>query len=172
MFSLVHCMQSIHAFKADFSFLFYVGDEMSIIEKINDVAMWQQFLEHKQSNNNMSISEERAIVEFIEAEKYTYYYEQLENGDFPKSFPHKLVVNKEDSNKKRIVYSYEEEENIVLKFIAYNLYAFDYVFSKNTYAFRRGYGVKDAIWRLKGSVKFEEYYCYKADISNSLLESF
>ena len=64
-------MQSIHAFKADFSFLFYVGDEMSIIEKINDVAMWQQFLEHKQSNNNMSISEERAIVEFIEAEKYT-----------------------------------------------------------------------------------------------------
>ncbi|MBQ5917050.1 MAG: group II intron reverse transcriptase domain-containing protein [Lachnospiraceae bacterium] len=159
-------MQSIHAFKADFSFLFYVGDEMSIIEKINDVAMWQQFLEHKQSNNNMSISEERAIVEFIEAEKYTYYYEQLENGDFPKSFPHKLVVNKEDSNKKRIVYSYEEEENIVLKFIAYNLYAFDDVFSKNTYAFRRGYGVKDAIWRLKGSVKFEEYYCYKADISN------
>ena len=139
---------------------------MSIIEKINDVAMWKQFLEHKQSNNNMSVSEEKKIIEFIEAEKYTYYYEQLKSGDFPKSFPHKLVVNKEDSKKKRIVYSYKEDENIVLKFIAYNLYEFDDVFSHSTYAFRRGYGVKDAIWRLKGNVKFEEYYCYKADISN------
>ena len=73
-------MQSIDAFKADFSFLFCVGDEMSIIEKINDAAMWQQFLEHKQSNNNMSDSEEKAIIEFIENEKFTYYYEQLKNS--------------------------------------------------------------------------------------------
>ena len=139
---------------------------MSIIDEINNAMKWQMFLEHKQTNNNMSKDEELALIEFIEKKRFEYFYEQIKAGEFPKDFPHKLVVNKEDSNKKRIVYSYENEENIVLKFIAYNLYEFDDVFSKNTYAFRRGYGVKDAIWRLKGSEKFEEYYCYKADISN------
>ena len=139
---------------------------MSIIDEINNAAKWQMFLEHKQTNNNMSKDEELALIEFIEKKRFEYFYEQIKAGEFPKDFPHKLVVNKEDSTKKRIVYSYENEENIVLKFIAYNLYEFDDVFSKNTYAFRRGYGVKDAIWRLKGSEKFEEYYCYKADISN------
>lgn len=146
--------------------LFFKGDEMSIIDEIKKAEMWQQFLEHKLNNNNMTKDEENAITEFIKNKRYEYFYEQIKAGEFPKDFPHKLVVNKEDSNKKRIVYSYESEENIVLKFIAYNLYAFDDVFSKNTYAFRRGYGVKDAIWRLKGNEKFEEYYCYKADISN------
>ena len=139
---------------------------MSIIDEINNAMKWQMFLEHKKTNNNMSKDEELALIEFIEKKRFEYFYEQIKDGEFPKDFPHKLVVNKEDSNKKRIVYSYENEENIVLKFIAYNLYEFDDVFSKNTYAFRRGYGVKDAIWRLKGSEKFEEYYCYKADISN------
>ena len=149
-----------------FSFFIEKGDGMSIIDEINNAMKWQMFLEHKQTNNNMSKDEELALIEFIEKKRFEYFYEQIKAGEFPKDFPHKLVVNKEDSNKKRIVYSYENEENIVLKFIAYNLYEFDDVFSKNTYAFRRGYGVKDAIWRLKGSEKFEEYYCYKADISN------
>ena len=148
------------------SFFIEKGDGMSIIDEINNAAKWQMFLEHKQTNNNMSKDEEIVLIEFIEKKRFEYFYEQIKAGEFPKDFPHKLVVNKEDSNKKRIVYSYENEENIVLKFIAYNLYEFDDVFSKNTYAFRRGYGVKDAIWRLKGSEKFEEYYCYKADISN------
>ena len=148
------------------SFFIEKGDGMSIIDEINNAMKWQMFLEHKQTNNNMSKDEELALIEFIEKKRFEYFYEQIKAGEFPKDFPHKLVVNKEDSNKKRIVYSYENEENIVLKFIAYNLYEFDDVFSKNTYAFRRGYGVKDAIWRLKGSEKFEEYYCYKADISN------
>ena len=148
------------------SFFIEKGDGMSIIDEINNAAKWQMFLEHKKTNNNMSKDEELALIEFIEKKRFEYFYEQIKAGEFPKDFPHKLVVNKEDSNKKRIVYSYENEENIVLKFIAYNLYEFDDVFSKNTYAFRRGYGVKDAIWRLKGSEKFEEYYCYKADISN------
>lgn len=167
MFSLVHCVQSTHAFKAvSLSFFIKKGDEMSIIDEINNASKWQLFLEHKQSNNNMSKDEEQALIEFIENKRYEYYYEQIKNNNFPKDFPHKFIVNKEDSNKKRIVYSYEGEENIVLKFIAHNLYEFDDYFSKNTYAFRRGYGVKDAIRRLKGKEKFEEYYCYKADISN------
>ena len=148
------------------SFFIEKGDGMSIIDEINNAAKWQMFFKHKKTNNNMSKDEELALIEFIEKKRFEYFYEQIKAGEFPKDFPHKLVVNKEDSNKKRIVYSYENEENIVLKFIAYNLYEFDDVFSKNTYAFRRGYGVKDAIWRLKGSEKFEEYYCYKADISN------
>lgn len=139
---------------------------MSIIDEIDNATKWQMFLEHKQTNNNMSKDEEIVLIEFIHNKRFEYFYEQIKAGEFPKDFPHKFVVNKEDSNKKRIVYSYENEENIVLKFIAYNLYEFDDVFSKNTYAFRRGYGVKDAVRRLKGREKYEEYYCFKADISN------
>lgn len=139
---------------------------MAIIDSVNDYREWMEFLNYKQNNNSLTQNEEKSITEFIVGERYRDYYQLIKNSAFPSDYPQKIIVNKEGTNKKRIVYSFSEEENIVLKFIAYKLYHFDDIFSKGCYAFRRGYGVRDAIRKFRGNKIYAHKYCYKADISN------
>lgn len=139
---------------------------MSIIESINNRREWLDFLLYKQNNDSLTKSEENKLKDFIDGERYRYYYELIKRSEFPTDFPHKIIVNKEGTSKKRVVYSFDDEENIVLKFIAFNLYKFDEIFSDSCYSFRRGYGVRDAVRKLRGNKSYGEKYCFKADISN------
>lgn len=139
---------------------------MSILERINLKSAWEDFYDAKMKNDSFTFSEANKIKAFIDDEKYKEYYKLIHAGEFPKDFPEKRIVNKEGTKKKRIVYSYSEEDNIVFKFIAHNLYEFDSKFSKNCYAFRKGYGVKDAVRRFRTDKKYSRMYCFKADISN------
>lgn len=139
---------------------------MSIIDKINCREEWEDFFNYRINNHSLTKEEEKEIRNFIEEEKYYDYYKYIIAGRFPTDYPSKLIVNKEGTKKKRVVYSFGKEDSIIFKFIAYNLYEFDGEFSKNCYAFRRGYGVKDAIRRFRGNKNFANKYCYKADISN------
>lgn len=139
---------------------------MSILQKLQYEDEWNNFLLYKEQNNLLSKYEIEIIEKFISEKKYLDYYHMIQEDSFPESFPHKRIVNKEGSGKKRIVYSFDTEENIVLKFIAYQLSVFDNEFSKNCYAFRQGYGVKDAIRQFKGNKKFSKKYCLKIDIQN------
>ena len=139
---------------------------MSIIESINNRREGLDFLLYKQNNDSLTKSEENKLKDFIDGERYRYYYELIKRSEFPTDFPHKIIVNKEGTSKKRVVYSFDDEENIVLKFIAFNLYKFDEIFSDSCYSFRRGYGVRDAVRKLRGNKSYGEKYCFKADISN------
>ncbi len=139
---------------------------MSILEKIKYEDEWNNFLLYKQQNNFLSKYENELIESFISDKKYLVYYHLIQKGQFPSDFPRKKIVNKEGSDKKRIVYSFDTEENIVLKFIAHQLSIYDGEFCNNCYAFRHGYGVKDAIRQFKGNTKFSKKYCLKVDIKN------
>lgn len=139
---------------------------VSIIDRINSLEEWQTFLNFKISSKSLSISEEKELVKFIDNKRYEYYYDLIKDNNFPSDFPYKKIINKSGTDKKRIVYSFSNEENIVLKFIAFNLYQFDYYFNNNCYAFRRNYGVKDAIRKFKGNEEYAKKYCFKVDISN------
>ena len=139
---------------------------MSVIDKINDKKSWEEFYEFKKENKSFSKEEEQYIFEFIKEKKYSLYYKKILENSFPTDYPHKMVVNKEGTKKKRIVYTFNRDDNIIFKFIAYYLYVFDEIFGKNCYSFRRGYGAKDAIRKFRGNKKYSEKYCYKADISN------
>lgn len=139
---------------------------MGILEQVNNKNAWEDFYEAKIKNDSFTFSEAEKIRAFIDNERYKEYYKLITEGNFPKDFPSKRIVNKEGTKKKRIVYSYGEEDNIIFKFIAFNLYEFDDEFSRNCYAFRRGYGVRDAVKRFRGNRDFSRMYCFKADISN------
>ena len=139
---------------------------VSIIDRIKSLEEWQTFFNSKRSSKSLSISEEKELVKFIDNKRYEYYYDLIKDNNFPSAFPCKKIINKSGTDKKRIVYSFSNEENIVLKFIAFNLYQFDYYFNNNCYAFRRNYGVKDAIRKFKGNEEYAKKYCFKVDISN------
>lgn len=139
---------------------------MSIIAEIKQQKNWEDFLEYKESNRHLPKTEKEGIQKFIAEARYMHYAGLMEQGHFPASFPNKKIINKMGTDKKRIVYSFETEKNIVLKFIAYRLWAYDDYFSGNCYAFRKGYGVRDAVRRIRRCRKLRMKYCFKADISN------
>ena len=90
------------------------------------------------------------IIElFIESKKYLDLIGNIRKQDYIPPIPFKKEISKADTDKKRVIYSFEEDFNILLKGIAFYLYIFDGEFSDNCYAFRRSYGVKDAIRRIK-----------------------
>lgn len=139
---------------------------MSILDEISNHSEWQQFLEYKKEKQHLTGQEQTFIENFILQKRYLRYAELIKRERFPSDFPHKKIVNKEGTDKKRTVYSFGEDEALILRFIAYKLYVFDDMFERNCYAFRRGYGVKDAIRRFRGNIGYAGYYCFKADISN------
>lgn len=138
----------------------------SIIESIGIEEEWQDFLQYKIERGNISKNEEEAFKKFIEEKEYLKIKEMIDNGEFPGEYPRKSIINKEGTLKKRIVYTFSENINIALKFIAYKLYNFDGLFEYNCYAFRRNYGVSNALRRILRNPRLGEYYCLKADISN------
>lgn len=136
-----------------------------IIDSLRIEEQWQKFLNYKIEKNHISQYEIEEIQAYIKEKRYLEMYDQIMQGIFPKDVPEKKIVNKDGTTKKRIVYSFDHDSSITLKFIAYQLYAVDDYFADNCYAFRRKHGVAQAIRRLL-QLRVQEKYCLKVDIHN------
>lgn len=137
-----------------------------ILDEISNADNWKAFLQYKIDLQHLSKSDEEVYRNFINEKHFLKLSNAWLNGDFLSDFPEKHIINKISTNKKRVVYSYNSEENIMLKFIAWSLYRYDNYFAHNCYAFRRNYGVKNAINRLKYTKEIDKMFCLKIDIHN------
>lgn len=137
-----------------------------ILEEIGREEAWENFLQHKIEHQHLRAEEEGAIREFIEKKRYLPVYNAIMDGTFPEEYPVKKVINKEGVNKKRIVYSFLDDTSIAMKFIAHYLYCYDNLFSPNCYAFRRNYGVNQAMRRIIRHPDYGKKFCLKMDIHN------
>lgn len=137
-----------------------------IIQEAAIEENWISFLNYKIEKQHLSLAEEKEIRDFIKRKSYLALCEAWQRNAYPSDFPLKRTINKEGAKKKRIVYSFEGDQGIFLKFIAFYLYRYDYVFCDNCYAFRRGTGAGRVIRRLRSEPRVAESYCMKVDISN------
>ena len=81
--------------------------------------------------------------------------------------PRKSEISKMSTGKKRIVYTYAEGENWVLKLLTWLLQRkYDHLFAYNLYSFRPRKGVRDAVKRLTRTKNIRQMWSYKVDISN------
>lgn len=133
---------------------------------IDDDEVWLEFLQSRLETNYDTLEEKRVLKEFIENKKYKEITTKLKENNYTFSIPRKKEINKNHTNKKRVVYSYRFNEMIVLKYIAYNLYKYDYLFEQNLYSFRKNKSVKQAIDKLSKTRNLENIYGYKVDIKN------
>ncbi len=138
----------------------------SILEEAGYEEAWLSFINYKIEKQHLSKAEEEQIRDFIRRRAYESLCDDWKQGRYPSKLPTKRIVNKEGTNKKRVVYSFEGDEGIFLKFIAFHLYRYNELFCRNCYAFRRGYGVRDALRRLRSDKRVPGQYCLKIDISN------
>ena len=131
-----------------------------------DDLKWSSFLEYKTSRDFISKKEKDIFTNFIINKKYKTICKQIIMGTYSFSVPKKHLISKGHSSKKRAVYTFSDEEMIILKYIAFLLYEYDYLFSPNLYSFRNNSSVKNAIRNLSNIKNINKMYGYKIDISN------
>ena len=138
---------------------------MTILDRLSQRDTWESFYRYKCSLTG-STAFCRELRRFIDEEGYLPVCERIRRGE-PFPLPRKSVISKLDTQKKRIVYTYPEAENTVLKLLTYLLLReYDGLFSSGLYSFRPNRTAKDAIRRLTGTPNIDGMYSYKADISN------
>lgn len=139
---------------------------MSILEELKYDSTWIDFLNYKKEKNLLSKHELEEYEKCICEKKYTKIVDDILNGEYHFSFPQKKLVNKINKSKKRVVYTFNEDETMVLKVICFLLYRYDNKLMPNCYSFRKNMGVKQAIYNLMGNHKLDNMCSYKIDISN------
>ncbi|MBQ4072167.1 MAG: group II intron reverse transcriptase domain-containing protein [Clostridia bacterium] len=136
---------------------------MSLLHKLKDENYWEQFLQSKIESGHFSSREEKEFRDFIDNKKYLPIVEKiLSNESF--ALPKMVEINKRRTGKKRTVFIFNHEENMVLKLLAHLLHDYDHLFSDNLYSFRKNISVKTAIGTLLSSIKKSSLYSYKVDI--------
>ena len=138
---------------------------MGILERILQKEEWKKFYSSKLEHGHLSKKEEIDLKMFIENGEYTETALNILNGG-TFSPAQKILLNKAKNGKKRTVYTYNREENYILKLMAHLLHEYDGIFAPNLYSFRKEYGVKNAAKNILKTKNLGEYYVYKLDISN------
>jgi len=148
-----------------FSLCFLFGVFMSIIDKLFKKEIWDEFLNHKIQQGNISEKDIADFRDFIDNEEYIPVATQIKNKNVFWT-AQKNLINKTKAGRKRTVYTLKREENYVLKLMAYLLRDYDYLFSPNLYSFRKNSGVKKATEDVLKIKDLDGRYVYKVDISD------
>ena len=133
---------------------------------LQDDSKWNEFLEYKLSKEFIPKKEKKEFIDFINNRKYKNICTQILNSTYKFSIPKKHLISKGRSSKKRTVYTFNNDEMFILKYISYLLYEYDYLFSPNLYSFRKDSSVKNAIRNLSNIKNINKMNGYKVDISN------
>lgn len=139
---------------------------MSMLYELRDRGVWEAFLKSKIERRHLSEKEKEVWGSFISEEKYRSVTDRMLQSDYIFEPPAKISVNKSGTNKKRIVYSFSEEESMVLKLMSHLMYRYDYKISPRCFSFRRDSSAKEAITQILKMKNLDGKYCLKIDISN------
>ena len=75
--------------------------------------------------------------------------------------PQAIQINKKNTGKKRLVFVFEQDFNMVLKLLAHLLHKYDFLFADNLYSFRKNIGVKKAFADVVAKTKGAKIFSYK-----------
>ena len=136
-----------------------------MLEELSSPALWQAFYRYKSSRGLLTKREEQALTSYIAEGRYRAVAQRLAEGGNPFGHPTRRSIAKQGTARKRIVYTYAEDENWALKMVAYLLHQYDGLFCDNCYAFRQGTGARNAFLRF-ARTDLSNQWCFKADISD------
>lgn len=129
---------------------------MDILQSLYDEAEWYELIEYKCNHQHLPKKEEAMWRSYVSNKGYLALLHDITGHTneikevLHLPLPTKRKINKAGGTKKRVIYSFPEDFNRLLKMIAFKLYIYDDMFAPNCYAFRRGTGVKDAVLRVSG----------------------
>ncbi len=138
---------------------------MGILEQLLLEETWQRFYERKLVQDNLTDRDAQRLRAYIDRRAYVPMIGNILGGG---AFSHarRHEVNKTGTGRKRVVYSFGEEENILLKAVSFLLYRYDGLFAPNLFSFRRDYGVGRAVEHLRALPPEKRAWSYKIDVHN------
>lgn len=138
---------------------------MSLIDKLFEKSSWEKYYEYK-SGLRCSKRFKKELREYIDSERYLAYKDSVcSMTGLP--LASKAVISKMSSRKKRIIYKYPYDFNMLLKLLTYlTLRKYDHIYTPNLYSFRPGVCAKDAIMAICRTKDLHSLYSYKIDVSD------
>ncbi|MBR6487337.1 MAG: hypothetical protein IKT20_00340, partial [Clostridiales bacterium] len=138
---------------------------MSLIDKLFEKSSWEKYYEYK-SGLRCSKRFKKELREYIDSERYLAYKDSVcSMTGLP--LASKAVISKMSSRKKRTVYKYPYDFNMLLKLLTYlTLRKYDHIYTPNLYSFRPGVCAKDAIMAICRTKDLHSLYSYKIDVSD------
>ena len=130
-----------------------------------DKSSWERFYEYK-AGLRCSKRFKKELRDYIDSKSYMAYEQQIRTlSSLP--LPAKAVISKMSTQKKRTVYKYPYDFNMILKLLTYlTLRKYDHIYTNTLYSFRPGVCAKDAIMALCRSKDITKKYSYKIDVSD------
>lgn len=138
---------------------------MSILNRLSFKSEWEAFYKYKIDSGNLNKKDADALHAFIDNCEYLEIAQKIQNGG-GFSAPKKALINKHKAGKKRTVFTFNNDENYLLKLITFMLKKYDGIFAPNLYSFRKNKGVKAAVNALLKTPDINNRYVYKVDISD------
>ena len=139
---------------------------MSILELLGREETWAEYRDYKSAHSHMSNRELEELDRFIAEKRYTPVTDCMTQPGHGFSYPLRRVINKSGTRKKRVIYTFPEDETRVLKLLTWLLYRYDAKLSDSCFSFRRKVTAKDAVYRILQLPKLKERYGLKLDIHN------
>lgn len=136
---------------------------MDIYLMAHEASAWEIFYEDYVSNEHAYKVDIKNLRKYIDDKEYKNVLANYElNHVFP--LPKLIMLNKKGTEKKRAVFSFNDNVSWLLKFFGYFLHEYDDIFSDSLYSFRRERSVKTAVNRLLKQKDLQLKYGIKLDI--------
>lgn len=141
--------------------------DMEILQELEQENVWQQYLENVLHENPV---EWKKLQEYIAQKKYVPIVNNMKqvgkSGEEFTFIPRKVLLSKKGTDRKRVVYVYPYDVQVVLKVIAWKLHKYDNCFANNLFSFRKFVNAQTAVRYLREKQKEGDWYTYKLDIHN------
>lgn len=137
---------------------------MGLLDELSDASVWDEFRTYKSLHSHMSNREFRQLDDFIAERRYLAVTERLDEPDHGFSLPLRRTINKSGSRKKRVIYTFPEDQTYVLKLLTWLLYRYDQKIHPSCYSFRRSVSAKCALDDIRAIPRLGSKYALKADI--------
>ncbi|NLB50947.1 MAG: RNA-directed DNA polymerase [Clostridiaceae bacterium] len=137
-----------------------------MLEQLAREDIWKEFLDYKLSHDLLDRQETEALESFVETGAYLPLAGKIIDESYVFSIPERRELSKMGTTRKRVVYCFTPDDNMILKLLAYLLYRYDDCLAPNCYAFRREIGVRRAFTDLARNPAIGSLWCYKTDIRN------
>ena len=136
---------------------------MEYLERLTEPGAWEEYYEDCAGREYITKRELAKLRRLIDSGAYREPLAGwLSGGDFPCA--QRRIINKMGSEKKRVVYTFGDVENHILKAIARHLHRYDTVFAPNLFSFRVNSGVRKAVAYLTRRPGLAAKCAYKLDI--------
>ena len=136
--------------------------DMEILQELEQENVWQQYLENVLHENPV---EWKKLQEYIAQKKYVPIVNNIKqvgkSGEEFTFIPRKVLLSKKGTDRKRVVYVYPYDVQVVLKVIAWKLHKYDNCFANNLFSFRKFVNAQTAVRYLREKQKEGDWYTYK-----------